>query len=128
MARRLHLAGIGMADGFALNVSNVHGTESTSRTASSSRSSSAASTSSSTPAATASAEHRRDDWCNPRGRALGTAPTTNTGNPLIDAFLWVKAPGESDGTCGGGPAAGMWWSAYALELSRAAATLAGTLK
>ena len=64
-------------------------------------------------------------WCNPRGRALGVAPTTNTGHPLIDAFLWVKPPGESDGTCGGGPAAGKWWSAYALELSRLAATLTG---
>jgi endoglucanase len=65
------------------------------------------------------------DWCNPRGEALGIAPTTNTGNPLVDAFLWVKQPGESDGTCNGGPKAGSWWTDIALELSRAAATLTG---
>ncbi|UPZ31868.1 glycoside hydrolase family 6 protein [Streptomyces sp. LRE541] len=59
-----------------------------------------------------------DSWCNPPGRALGVAPTTVTGAPLIDAYLWVKRPGESDGTCRGGPAAGQWWPSYALELAR----------
>ncbi|MET0953525.1 MAG: hypothetical protein ABWX57_09565 [Aeromicrobium sp.] len=29
---------------------------------------------------------------------------------------WVKHPGESDGTCNGGPAAGLWWRAGALAL------------
>ncbi|HXR28999.1 MAG TPA: glycoside hydrolase family 6 protein [Solirubrobacteraceae bacterium] len=60
-------------------------------------------------------------WCNPPGRGLGTAPTGATGNPLVDAYLWVKRPGESDGTCNGGPAAGQWWPAYALELAENAA-------
>lgn len=63
------------------------------------------------------------NWCNPRGQALGVVPTTNTGHPLVDAFLWVKQPGESDGTCAGGPRAGSWWSDIAIELSRAASTL-----
>ncbi len=67
------------------------------------------------------------DWCNPRGQALGVVPTTNTGHPLIDAFLWVKQPGESDGTCKGGPKAGSWWTEMAVELSRAASTLARTI-
>ena len=67
------------------------------------------------------------DWCNPRGQALGIAPTTNTGHPLVDAFLWVKQPGESDGTCKGGPNAGSWWTEIALELSRAASTLSRTI-
>ncbi|WP_043675076.1 glycoside hydrolase family 6 protein [Streptomyces xylophagus] len=57
-------------------------------------------------------------WCNPPGRALGTPPTTRTDNPLLDAYLWIKRPGESDGTCRGGPAAGQWWPSYALELAR----------
>ncbi|MFC8145932.1 glycoside hydrolase family 6 protein [Streptomyces paradoxus] len=57
-------------------------------------------------------------WCNPPGRALGTPPTTGTGEPIVDAFLWIKRPGESDGTCEGGPAAGRWWPEYALELAR----------
>ncbi|WP_326723827.1 MULTISPECIES: glycoside hydrolase family 6 protein [unclassified Streptomyces] len=63
-----------------------------------------------------------DSWCNPPGRALGTPPTVLTGDPLIDAYLWIKRPGESDGTCRGGPAAGQWWESYALELARNAGT------
>ncbi|MGP4112028.1 glycoside hydrolase family 6 protein [Streptomyces sp. 4N509B] len=62
-----------------------------------------------------------EPWCNPPGRALGTAPTSRTGDPLIDAYLWVKRPGESDGECRGGPAAGQWWPEYALGLARRAA-------
>ena len=57
-------------------------------------------------------------WCNPPGRALGTRPTTDTGEAVLDAYLWIKRPGESDGECGGGPAAGRWWPDYALELTR----------
>jgi endoglucanase len=34
--------------------------------------------------------------------------------------LWVKEPGESDGTCNNGPAAGEWWNERALELAAAA--------
>lgn len=56
--------------------------------------------------------------CNPRGRALGNLPTTTTGNVLVDALLWVKVPGESDGVCNGGPPTGAWWADYALELAR----------
>ena len=57
-------------------------------------------------------------WCNPPGRALGHDPTTDTGDPLVDAFLWVKPPGESDGACRpGAPAAGRWWPSYALALA-----------
>ncbi|WP_406460915.1 glycoside hydrolase family 6 protein [Streptomyces sp. NBC_01622] len=59
-----------------------------------------------------------DAWCNPPGRALDTPPTTRTDNPLLDAYLWIKRPGESDGTCRGGPAAGQWWPSCALELAR----------
>ncbi|WP_405736562.1 glycoside hydrolase family 6 protein [Streptomyces sp. NBC_01537] len=39
-------------------------------------------------------------WCDPAGRAVGTAPTTATGDAAIDAFLWVKPPGEVDGCAG----------------------------
>ncbi|XMN10253.1 glycoside hydrolase family 6 protein [Streptomyces griseobrunneus] len=41
-------------------------------------------------------------WCDPQGRALGQTPTTRTGEDRIDAYLWVKLPGESDG-CSGAP-------------------------
>jgi len=38
-------------------------------------------------------------WCNPPGVGLGTRPTTDTGVPLLDAYLWIKTVGESDGSC-----------------------------
>jgi endoglucanase len=60
-------------------------------------------------------------WCNPAGRALGTRPTTQTGNSLVDAFLWIKTPGESDGSCNGAPSAGAWMPEYALGLAQRAA-------
>ncbi|GAB5037178.1 glycoside hydrolase family 6 protein [Nannochloropsis oceanica] len=37
------------------------------------------------------------NWCNIRGAGIGHRPTTDTGSPLVDAFLWLKTPGESDG-------------------------------
>ncbi|MFJ7202455.1 glycoside hydrolase family 6 protein [Streptomyces sp. NPDC098789] len=63
---------------------------------------------------------RQQAWCNPPGRALGVRPTDRTGDPLVDAYLWIKRPGESDGPCRGGPAAGRWWPDYALGLARRA--------
>lgn len=39
------------------------------------------------------------NWCNPPGAGLGLEPTTHTGVPLADAYLWVKTPGQSDGQC-----------------------------
>lgn len=70
------------------------------------------------------------DWCNPPGRGLGVRPTTETGVPLLDAFLWVKVPGESDGSCTRGtagptdpeygivdPIAGGWWADQAHALA-----------
>jgi endoglucanase len=60
-----------------------------------------------------------NEWCNPLGRALGRNPTTNTGVASVDAFLWVKYPGQSDGSCrAGDPPAGTWWPSYALSLVR----------
>jgi len=57
-------------------------------------------------------------WCNPPGRALGPRPTTSTGDPLLDASLWVKTIGLSDGACrAGAPKAGVWWQSYALDLA-----------
>ncbi|WP_210508182.1 glycoside hydrolase family 6 protein [Naasia sp. SYSU D00057] len=70
-----------------------------------------------------------EDWCNPPARGLGAAPTTDTGNELVDAYLWIKVPGESDGQCFRGtggpedpergmidPAAGQWFPEQAREL------------
>ena len=58
-------------------------------------------------------------WCNPSGRALGVPPTTDTAGAHTDAYLWVKRPGESDGSCGTGePSAGQFVSQYAIDLAR----------
>lgn len=59
-----------------------------------------------------------NDWCNPPDRALGIPPTTDTQLEYCDAYLWIKVPGESDGTCNGGPPAGKFWLEYARELVR----------
>jgi endoglucanase len=58
-------------------------------------------------------------WCNPSGRALGVQPTTATGNGHIDAFVWAKRPGDSDGSCGrGDPGPGHFVTQFAVELAR----------
>ena len=59
-------------------------------------------------------------WCNPDGRALGPRPTTRTGDWHAAAFLWVKPPGQSDGSCNGGPPAGQFWPSYAAGLAQRA--------
>jgi len=56
--------------------------------------------------------------CNPPGRGLGRRPTARTGDRLVDAFFWIKVPGESDGSCRGAPRSGAWWPEYALGLAR----------
>ncbi|MEU6775870.1 glycoside hydrolase family 6 protein [Streptomyces sp. NPDC046759] len=54
-------------------------------------------------------------WCDPTGRRIGRAPTLETGQARIDAYLWVKPPGESDGCAG---AAGTFLPSYAYDLAR----------
>jgi endoglucanase len=52
------------------------------------------------------------NWCNPTDEGLGATPTADPGvmlssldsylpgNPaLLDAYLWIKTPGQSDGQC-----------------------------
>jgi endoglucanase len=58
----------------------------------------------------------RGDWCNPTGAALGQSPRVTTGGSRLDALLWIKHPGVSDGACNGGPVAGVWWDEYAIGL------------
>ncbi len=70
------------------------------------------------------------DWCNPPDRGIGLRPSTETTSDLIDAYLWIKLPGESDGECNRweprgepdpvrgmiDPAASVWFPEMALEL------------
>jgi endoglucanase len=122
MAERLKRAGISDARGFALNTSNYRadaeliqfGKDLIAALQLESHFVIDSSRNGNGPAPAGDAQ----DWCNPEGRALGRAPTTDTGDPALDAFLWLKRPGESDGECKGGPAAGQWFEARALEMAR----------
>ena len=120
MARRLREAGVGRARGFALNVANFH---TTARSRAYGRAISRRAGGAPFVIDTGrngAGPGLGGDWCNPSGRALGQAPTAQTADPAVDALLWIKRPGESDGTCNGGPPAGEWWPDGALSLARAA--------
>ncbi|HEY3495120.1 MAG TPA: glycoside hydrolase family 6 protein [Polyangiaceae bacterium] len=75
------------------------------------------------------------DWCNPPGRGAGVRPRVLGGEGLLLAHLWIKIPGESDGSCNRGiagsttdpewgaivdPPASAWFPEQALELARLA--------
>ncbi|PPQ84540.1 hypothetical protein CVT25_007610 [Psilocybe cyanescens] len=79
-------------------------------------------------------------WCNIRNAGFGTRPTANQAvlkNPYVDAIVWVKPGGESDGTsdpnaarfdatCAGpvahvpAPEAGSWFNDYVVNLVKEA--------
>ncbi len=119
MAARLREAGVDAARGFALNVSNFVSTGENIQYGDSV----VQALGSDARYVVDTSRNGRDangEWCNPFGRGLGEDPTLNTGLASGDAFLWVKRPGESDGSCHGGPAAGAFWNDYALELAKSA--------
>jgi endoglucanase len=120
MASRLASAGVALAQGFSLNVSNFFSTSDNVSYGN-------------RIAELTGGKHFIVDtgrnglgatvdkqWCNPDGRSLGERPTTQTGLAYVDAFLWVKTPGESDGACNGAPGAGAWMPEYALGLAQRA--------
>jgi endoglucanase len=115
MAQELRKANVGAADGFSLNVSNYDATPSETAYGSS-ISSALGGTTHYVIDTSRNGNGSNGQWCNASGRAIGTLPTTQTNTKNLDAFLWIKTPGESDGTCNGGPSAGSWWASYALGL------------
>ncbi|HEY4013966.1 MAG TPA: glycoside hydrolase family 6 protein [Polyangiaceae bacterium] len=76
-------------------------------------------------------------WCNVRGAGLGERPRANP-DDLVDAYFWIKPPGQSDGgsdpggagfdpqcggphaadSAGGAPPAGQWFHAYFVALAK----------
>jgi cellulose 1,4-beta-cellobiosidase len=76
-------------------------------------------------------------WCNIRGAGIGERPQAAP-SPLVDAYFWIKPPGESDGgadpakpgfdeNCGGAkapdsapgaPRAGQWFGSYFIDLAK----------
>lgn len=117
MVERLRSVGVERVRGFSLGVSN-YGDEAGER-AYGERISAALGKASFVVDTGRAGNGAGDTWCNPRGRALGARPATVSEGPY-DARLWVKVPGESDGTCGGGPPAGEFWVENAVTLARAA--------
>lgn len=116
MAERLRAAGATAADGFAINVSNFETTAD--NIAYGTQVSALLDGAHFVVDTSRNGNGPGTDWCNPAGRALGERPTAQTGQARVDAYLWVKRPGESDGTCNGGPAAGTFWDSYAIGLVR----------
>jgi endoglucanase len=119
MAGRLRGAGIELATGFALNVSNFEPTQNLINFGKD-----VSGQVGNKPFVIDTSRNGRGpgagNFCNPAGTGLGEPPTTNTGDPLVHAFLWVKRPGESDGACGecAGVPAGQFCTNYAVELAR----------
>ena len=102
MAQRLDAAGVAHARGFAVNVANYDGT------------------SDETAYGLAISAHigwkhfvidtsrngrpgTSGHWCNVPGMAVGALPGTPVDSRAVDALLWIKPPGESDGSCGAEP-------------------------
>ena len=120
MAERLNKAGVGHARGFSLNTANFFTTgdeigygESISGLTNGSHYVVDTSRNGAGPAPDTGL-----NWCNPSGRALGTPPTAATGGAHAAAYLWIKRPGESDGTCDkGDPPAGTFVNQYAIDLA-----------
>jgi cellulose 1,4-beta-cellobiosidase len=73
-------------------------------------------------------------WCNVKGAGLGERPRASPA-PGVDAYFWVKPPGDSDGasepsspgydvSCAGedsahgAPPAGHWFAGYFIELAK----------
>ena len=76
---------------------------------------------------------KRGVWCNLKGAGLGERPRSAPA-PGVDAYFWVKPPGDSDGasepsasgydaacagedSASGAPPAGHWFAGYFIELA-----------
>ncbi|WP_431801896.1 glycoside hydrolase family 6 protein [Microbacterium sp. bgisy203] len=117
-ARLLTAVGLGGVRGFSLNVSNFNATDAEVSYAH------AVARNLDAPAhafidTSRNGAGSNGEWCNPPGRLVGQASGT-IGDDVVDTNLWIKPPGESDGPCNGGPAAGEWWPAAAIELTHQA--------
>lgn len=117
MADLLRQAGIDRVRGFATNVSNYNGLGD--EAAYAHRLSAILGGTHAVIDTSRNGAGSNGQWCNPSGRLIGEPGGTN-GDDVVDLDLWIKPPGESDGTCNGGPAAGDWWPQSAIELTREA--------
>jgi endoglucanase len=63
------------------------------------------------------------EWCDPAGRAIGIPSTNAVSDPILDAYLWIKLPGEADGCIAG---AGTFVPQRAYDLAIAAGPVTPT--
>ncbi|WP_029068995.1 glycoside hydrolase family 6 protein [Jonesia quinghaiensis] len=115
IAQRLQQVGLEHAAGFSLNVSNYQTTAS--QIEYGNRISELTGGAKFVVDTSRNGNGSNGEWCNPRGRALGDKPALKD-DGAFRGTLWIKLPGESDGSCNGGPGAGQWWQEGALELAR----------
>ncbi|MET4053040.1 endoglucanase [Frigoribacterium sp. PvP054] len=114
MAARLKAAGVDRARGFATNVSNYYPVEA--ERAYADKVSQAAGGARYVIDTSRNGRGWKGTWCNAPGAGLGSAPSVQSGTTKLDALLWIKTPGASDGECNGGPRAGTWHASYAVDL------------
>ncbi|MGY2200856.1 glycoside hydrolase family 6 protein [Pseudomonas gingeri] len=123
LARDLDAAGVKMAHGFALNVSNFY-TLAQSRQYADAINARLSADHGYTKSVLVDTSRNGNgaipgDWCNPPGRTLGLPPQAITETLLA---VWVKLPGNSDGSsspsrdCHGGPPAGTFSPELAARL------------
>lgn len=123
MADLLNAAGINLAQGFALNVSNFYRLEQSTAYGEAINARLAANygyrKSMLIDTGRSGNGSENGQWCNPLGRKIGSLP----GKISADAMaVWVKQPGDSDGAsspsadCHNGPAAGVFSPELAVRL------------
>ncbi len=127
VAKALNESGIAAADGFATNISNFRFTNNEIDYGNQLSALVGGKSFIIDTSRNGNGHSQTNEWCNPSGRSIGPAPTQNTGYDKVDAFVWIKNPGESDGTCSGGPTPGQFWQSYALGLVDTAKKLSGNL-
>lgn len=122
VSKRLNLAGVEFADGFALNTANSVNTDKSieygNKIVGLVGKTKGFVIDVSRNGAGAPSGDGESAWCNPPSLRLGQDPTLKTKDLgcHVHALLWVKPPGESDGTCGGNPSAGSFSPKLAEQL------------
>lgn len=101
MAARLRDAGVTRADGWFQNVSNFNTTADEVAFTRGLRSALGQPNLHAVIDTSRNGNGSNGEWCDPVGRAVGAAPTLATGDAAVDAFVWVKPPGEADGCAAG---------------------------
>lgn len=118
-ARRLKAAGLTYANGFYTNVSNYRTTSSEVAFGAAVRKALGAAGAGKNQVIDTSRNGngpRGSEWCDPPGRKVGPAPVRRP-SAGVDAYLWVKLPGEADG-CRAGAGQFVPDLAYDLALGR----------